>query len=109
MQFLKTLFWVILAVITIIFSFNNWTPVTITLWDGMLIDTRLPLLLIGAFLVGIVPYFILHRATRWSLQRKLTNVERTLAETRGGLAPTVIEPQPVSSQSVPIAVPPGVA
>ncbi|MEQ1548279.1 MAG: LapA family protein [Chakrabartia sp.] len=95
--------------ITIIFSINNWTPVTIKLWDGLLIDTRLPLLLIGAFLIGIVPYFILHRATRWSLRRKLTNVERTLAETRGGFSPTVAAPQPISSQSVPIAVPPGVA
>ena len=109
MQFLKTLFWVILAVITIIFSFNNWTAVTITLWDGLLIDTRLPLLLIGAFLIGIVPYFILHRATRWSLQRKLTNVERTLAETRGVVAPSAPPAQAGATISAPIAVPPGVA
>lgn len=108
MQFLRTLFWVILAVAAMVFSFNNWSPVTVNLWSGLQLDTKLPLLLVGAFLFGLVPTLLLHRATRWSLRRKLDTMERALAEVR---AP---EPVPAASgalppSAAPIAVPPGVA
>jgi lipopolysaccharide assembly protein A len=90
MQFLKTVFWVVLAIVAVVFSINNWTPVTLNLWGGLQLDTQLPLLLLIAFLIGLLPYFIMHRATRWSLNRKLTSAERSLAEYR----------------SVPVAPPP---
>ena len=83
MQFLRTLFWVVLAVVAVIFAFNNWTQVTIMLWGGLRADAKLPVLLFVAFLIGLVPMFILYRATRWSLRRRLDNAERSLAELRG--------------------------
>jgi lipopolysaccharide assembly protein A len=106
MQFLKTLFWVVIAVLAVIFSYNNWMPVTITLWSGVLLDTRLPVLLLATFLLGLVPYFILHRATRWSMRRKLENAERALAETRMPASPDYSGALPPAA--APIAVPPGV-
>jgi lipopolysaccharide assembly protein A len=108
MQFLRTIFWVAIAVIAVIFAFNNWTPVTITLWGGMLLDTRLPILLLAAFLLGLVPYFILHRATRWSLRRKLDSAERALAEVRGTPVESIQRAEPLPPAAAPIAVPPGV-
>ncbi len=108
MQFLKTLFWVLIAVGAMLFAFNNWNIVTVNLWDGLQLDTRLPILLIGAFLIGLLPTMLLHRATRWSMRRKLSTMERALADvtsppvedrTSGTLPPT----------AAPIAVPPGVA
>jgi lipopolysaccharide assembly protein A len=108
MQFLKTILWVVLAVVAVIFSFNNWSPVTVNLWNGLQLDTQLPILMIGSFLLGLIPYFILHRATRWSLNRKLSNAERSLAEYRGASATTA----PASNMppsAAPIAVPPGVS
>src|SRR3546814_16451788 len=48
MQFLRTAFWVALAIIVVVFSVNNWTPVTVNLWDGLRMDTKLPVLIIGA-------------------------------------------------------------
>ncbi len=108
MQFLKTLFWVLVAVIAVIFSFKNWTTVTISLWNGLLLDTQLPVLLFGAFLTGLLPTLLLHRATRWSMRRKIDSMERSLAN--------VPPPEPVIPASTvlppsaaPIAVPPGVA
>ncbi len=82
MQFLRTLFWVILAVVGAVFSLNNWTPVTINLWAGIVLDTRLPVLLLVTFLLGLLPVLILHRATRWSLRRRLESANRALTETR---------------------------
>jgi lipopolysaccharide assembly protein A len=107
MQFLKTVFWAVVAVAAAIFAFNNWTPVTISLWNGLQLDTQLPMLLLIAFLIGLLPTFILHRATRWSLRRKLDSVERTLADVRAPATPTVGGTLPPAA--APIAAPPGVA
>lgn len=112
MQFLRTIFWVVIAVLLAVFSFSNWTPVTITLWSGLLLETFLPLPIFAAFLLGLVPYFILHRTTRWALQRKLNQAERQLAETRALMSPSVTEPEPTGTippSAAPIAVPPGVS
>jgi putative membrane protein len=83
MQFLKTLFWVVVAVIAVVFSIRNWHPaVTINLWGGMQADVKLPLLLLGAWLLGFLPPFIVFRATRWRLRRRLESAERALADAR---------------------------
>jgi uncharacterized membrane protein YciS (DUF1049 family) len=71
MQFLKTLFWVIVAVVAVLFGYTNWEPVTIRLWGGLLADINLPLLLAVIFLLGFLPTFIIYRARLWSLQRRL--------------------------------------
>jgi uncharacterized integral membrane protein len=73
--------WVILAMILVLFTYTNWTTVPINLWAGRVADVNLPLLVIVAFLAGSVPFWLLHRATRWSMNRKLVNAERALAAT----------------------------
>jgi lipopolysaccharide assembly protein A len=115
MQFLKTLFWVLIAVAGVIFSYNNWLPVSVSLWGGLVLDTKLPVLLIAAFLIGLVPTLLLHRATRWNLRRKLDNAERSLTEIRNAAnppapaAPPVLEHKTMPPAAAPIAVPPGVS
>lgn len=83
MQFLKTLFWVVLAVAAVIFAMRNWTPVTVNLWAGLLVEVKLPVLIFGAFLIGFLPTFSWHRASRWRLRRRLESQERALADIRG--------------------------
>lgn len=82
MQFLRTVFWVVLAVLGVIFSFNNWQIVSIRLWGDILVDTPLPILLFVVFMLGLLPVLLLHRATRWRLNRKLDAANRSLTETR---------------------------
>ncbi len=107
MQFLKTIFWAMIAVVAAIFSFNNWNLVTISLWNGLQMDMPLPLLLGIAFLVGLVPTYLLHRTTRWSLNRKLSSAERALAVVR---APDpVVAKGTLPPSAAPIAAPPGVS
>ena len=77
MQFLKTLFWVILAVAMVLFANANWDMVTIDLWGGLQADVKLPVLVIGAFLLGFLPTFILYRWRIWSLTRRLENQAAT--------------------------------
>ena len=116
MQFLRTIFWVILAVAAVVFSFGNWTQVTLNLWGDVQLDSKLPVLLFVAFLIGLLPMFILHRATRWRLRRKLESTERALEAARGvvpGATPAVYTPadpgDSIPPASIPTAVPPGVS
>ncbi|HEV2866910.1 MAG TPA: LapA family protein [Allosphingosinicella sp.] len=71
MQFLKTLFWVVLAVVLVLFAHANWTLVTLNLWGGLQADVKLPVLVIAAFLLGFVPTLVVYRARLWSLKRRL--------------------------------------
>ena len=65
MQFLRTAFWVVIAVALAFFCMANYVPVTVRLWGDMVMETKLPVLLIGAFLMGALPFWIMARATRW--------------------------------------------
>lgn len=94
MQFLKTLFWVALAVVLALLARSNWTSVTLKLWGGLLVDVNLPLLLLAAFLLGLLPTVILYRARLWALKRRLEPYERTAA-----LAATA-EPAPSPTPTV---------
>jgi uncharacterized integral membrane protein len=76
MQFLKTLFWVALAIILVLFATVNWRPVTLTLWGGLEADVKLPVLLLVAFLLGFLPMLIIHRARLWSVKRRIEAQER---------------------------------
>jgi putative membrane protein len=107
MQFLKTLFWILLGVIAAFFAFRNWTPVSIALWDGLVMETRLPILLLVSFLLGLLPTLLLHRATRWSLKRRIDTMERALVDTRPPVPSSPSATLPPSA--APIAVPPGVS
>ncbi len=54
MQFLKILFWFLLAFVAALFTYGNWTRVQINLWSGLIADVNLPLLLLVTFLIGFV-------------------------------------------------------
>ena len=45
MQFLKTLFWVLVAVVVVLFAGRNWTRVTLNLWGDIQADIKIPVLL----------------------------------------------------------------
>jgi putative membrane protein len=76
MQFLKTLFWIALTVVLVLFAKANWNAVTLKLWGGLEADVKLPMLVLAAFLLGFVPTFIIYRARLWGLRRRLEPAER---------------------------------
>lgn len=103
MSFLKTLFWIVVAVIVALFCFNNWTVVGINLWNGLILETKLPLLLGIFFLVGFIPPLLLWQAARYRLRRRM------MSETGVIVAPAQVEPRgTVTAPTGPITtMPPG--
>ena len=71
MQFLRTLFWVLLAVFVALFASRNWSIVTLNLWGDIQVDIKIPVLMALMFLLGFLPTFILYRARLWSVRRRL--------------------------------------
>ena len=76
MNFLKTLFWVVIAVSLAIFANRNWADVTINLWGNIQADVKLPVLILLTFLIGFLPPFLILRGRIWGLKRKLVLAER---------------------------------
>ena len=76
MQFLKTLFWVLIAVVVVLFASRNWSDVTLSLWSDIQADIKLPVLLLIAFLIGFLPTWLILRARIWSHRRRIDAMER---------------------------------
>ena len=124
MNMLRTIIWVLLTAFLVIFAMANWSPVTVTVWPGQVLDTKLPLLILISFLIGSLPMWIALRTTRWTLNRRLSDSERQLADLRAMAhrqseanaavaAAVAAAPEPVSApitsptgDFTPVAVPP---
>ena len=102
MQAFRTLFWVVTAVIIVLFAMWNWVEVSVKIWpsmggnsQGLRLDTFLPLVIICSYALGAIPVWLLHRASKWNLTRRVENAERELANLRqqniaaANAAPTV--------------------
>ena len=76
MQFLRTLFWVVLAAFVAIIASENWRDVTLDLWGNLQADIKLPVLLVIVFLLGFLPTWLIMRGKLWRLQRRLAPEEQ---------------------------------
>ena len=126
MQFLKILFWCLLAFVAALFTYGNWNTVPIHLWSGLIADVNLPLLLLVTFLIGFLPAQLYHMVIRWRLRQRLATAQRQATDLRAALAPpapvtppldpgaAVAEPSPSavtteSASPAPVAPPAGTA
>jgi lipopolysaccharide assembly protein A len=96
MQFLKTLFWTVLAVSAAIFATRNWRDVTIDLWAPFAADIKLPLLMALMVLLGFLPPWLILRSKLWQARRKLLMLERPLPTTP--VPPPPPTPEPTSDR-----------
>ena len=97
MGILRTIIWVFLTAELVIFAMANWLAVTVTIWPGQVLDTKLPVLILASFLIGSVPMWIALRTTRWSLKRRLDASERQAADLRAlANRPVELAPAPVN-------------
>ena len=76
MHFLKTLFWVVVAVFLAILASRNWHDVTLNLWGDIQADIKVPVLIFAMFLIGWLPTFLVYRAKMWRLRQRLDSQER---------------------------------
>lgn len=75
MQIVRTIIWVLILFGILAFSFFNWEPVEVTLWDNLVLETKVPALVIIAFLLGLIPMWLYHRSVKWSLGRRIRSLE----------------------------------
>ena len=101
MQIVRTVIWVLLLVGLLLFSIANWDPtVTVRIWDGIVVDTKIPAIVIVSFAIGFVPMWLYHRASKWTMRRKIASLEnaaRTASATPVA-ATHDIEEEPVRTQ-----------
>lgn len=96
MQFVRMLFWVLILAALLIFSAFNWKPVEVQIWTNLVLETKIPALVIVAFLLGLVPTWLIHRGTRWRLNRRISHLE-TAARNSATARPPEPAAQPVPS------------
>lgn len=65
MQFLRALFWLVLGIAVAVFTVGNWRNVTLDIWGGLQADVKIPVLVLGAFLLGFLPMWLTHRFRLW--------------------------------------------
>ena len=105
MQIVRTIVWVLLLVALLVFSAFNWKPVEVKIWEGLVLETKIPALVVVSFLIGLVPMWMLHRANRFYMSRRISSLEtaaRSAAVTPVAPPPPPEEP---ASERIPASAP----
>ncbi len=102
MQIVRTAVWVIIVAAIMLFSAFNWDPVEVTLWENLVLETKVPVLVIVSFLLGLVPMWLFHRGVKWQLSRRIGSLEN--AARNAALARH--EPKPANPAPAPPPPPP---
>ncbi len=100
MQIIRTILWVALLVFLLVFSFFNWRPVEVQIWDNLVLETKVPALVLIAFLLGLAPMWLVHRGSKWRLQRRIVTLE---SAARANAIATTPSPPPVAEPLAPDA------
>ena len=81
MQIIRTIVWVVVLIALLLFSLNNWTTIEVKIWEGLLLETKLPVLVVVSFFMGLIPMWLLHKAGKWRLNRRINTLENTVKAT----------------------------
>ena len=105
MQIIRTIVWVILLIALLLFSVNNWQNVEVKIWEGLILQTKLPALVLTSFLLGLIPMWLLHKGASWRWNRKIGTLENSV---RAASVSTPIVPAPAAQPDpAPTPVAPG--
>jgi len=78
MQVIRTVVWVVLIIALALFTLNNWQPVSVKIWEGVYLETKLPALILVSFLLGLVPMWLAALAGKWRLNRRISALQNTV-------------------------------
>ena len=99
MQIVRTIVWVLLLFSLLAFSFFNWKPVEVQIWSNLVLETKLPALVIISFLLGLVPMWLIHRTSKWRATRRINALETATTK----MAPAT--PAPTAAPAAPTSPP----
>ncbi len=91
MQIIRTIVWVLVLIALLLFSINNWQDVEVKIWEGLILQTKLPALVVVSFLLGLLPMWLLHKGASWRWNRKIGALENTVRAS-STVAPVVVTP-----------------
>ena len=103
MHIIRTIVWVLLLVAFVIFSMANWEPgITVRIWQNLVVETKLPAVMILSFLVGLVPMWLVYRANKWPLQRRVNALENAARPAAMAPPPPPVTPDPAAVEEAPL-------
>ena len=91
MRIVKTIIWSVVLIALLLFSISNWTTVEVKIWEGLVLQTKLPALVIIAFFLGLVPMWLLSKAGRWRMSRRISALESAAQSAALSLSSTRLE------------------
>jgi lipopolysaccharide assembly protein A len=97
MQAIRTVAWVVLLVALLTFAFFNWKPVEVQIWDNLILETKVPALVIISFLLGLVPMWLLHRGAKWRYSRRISALETAARANAANAAAAAAQEQETAS------------
>lgn len=106
MRTLALIVYILIAVVLAVFAVRNWDPVTLRLWSGLELYTRVPVLIAVSVLLGALPGWITHAVERFRLKRRVSKLERELAAKTPAPSVDPLASAPVMPQAQPMIVPP---
>ena len=90
MQIIRTILWVVATALLVAFIAMNWSdPVAVRFWplaDGNYLNFQWPVGIVALFfyLLGLVPMWLLAKAGRWRLNRRIASLENSVKAASAG-------------------------
>jgi len=100
MQFIKILFWVLLLVATFIFWWTNEARASLDL-GAAVVEARVSTFVVGAFLLGFLPTWLLLRGSKWRLSRRIKTLEDAAKPAPVATRPASSTPAPTPTSKPP--------
>ena len=109
MQIIRTIVWVLIAVILVAFMAINWVAVPVNIWpmaDGGFLHFTWPIGFIAfiSFALGLLPMWLLHKTAAWRLRRRIGTLENSV---RAASVSTPVETAPAPAVTTPTEPPLG--
>ena len=99
MQVIRTVVWIVVTAILVAFLFMNWgEPVAVNYWpiETGYVHFEWPVGVVALFFffLGLLPMWLLARAGRWRLHRRINSLENTVRA--NSIAPSATETEPTA-------------
>ncbi|WP_156500326.1 DUF1049 domain-containing protein [Croceicoccus bisphenolivorans] len=75
MQVFRSIVWAVIVAGLAVFAYANWFRIDVTIWNNVVLNTPLPMIILSSFMMGFLPMWLFHRAGRWRLKRRITSLE----------------------------------
>jgi formate hydrogenlyase subunit 3/multisubunit Na+/H+ antiporter MnhD subunit len=114
MQIVRTLTWVVVTIVVVAFiAFNVGETTEVTIWPAVgdekpiFFEWPVWFLTLASFILGLLPMWLMLRATRWRLNRRIQSLENSLraaaAVTPAPLpesTPAPLAPEPETTETI---------